>query len=43
MLTLFTALRFIERKDGAFHLTHTAREHLVKSSLFYWALLCRTQ
>src|SRR5437016_6020947 len=32
MLTLFTAMGFLERKDEVFRLTTLAREHLVKSS-----------
>jgi predicted O-methyltransferase YrrM len=35
MLTLFTALGFLEAKDGVFCLTNLAREHLVKSSPWF--------
>ena len=35
MLTLFAALGLIEEANGAFHLTATGREHLVKSSPFF--------
>lgn len=35
MLTLFTAMRLIEEREGAFQVTATAREHLVKSSPWF--------
>jgi SAM-dependent methyltransferase len=35
MLTLFTALGLIEAREGVFHLTETAREHLVKTSPWF--------
>jgi predicted O-methyltransferase YrrM len=35
MLTLFTAMGLLESRDGVFHLTPTAREHLVKGSLWF--------
>ena len=35
MLTLFTAMGYIENHDGAYHLTTLGREHLVKDSPFY--------
>jgi SAM-dependent methyltransferase len=35
MLTLFTALGLIEARGGVFHLTETAREHLVKTSPWF--------
>ena len=35
MLTLFTALGFVEAKDGVFQATALAREHLVKSSPWF--------
>ena len=34
MLTLLAANGFVENRDGKFHVTATAREHLVKSSPF---------
>jgi hypothetical protein len=34
MLTLFTAMGFLETKGGAFHLTPLAREHLVATSVW---------
>ena len=35
MLTLFTAMRLLESRDGVFHVTQTARDHLVKGSPWY--------
>jgi len=35
MLTLFTAMGFVESKTGVFHVTELAREHLVKGSPWY--------
>lgn len=35
MLTLFTAMGFVESKGGVFHVTELAREHLVKGSPWY--------
>jgi SAM-dependent methyltransferase len=35
MLTLFTAMGYLENRAGIFHLTQLAREHLVKDSPFY--------
>jgi 2-polyprenyl-3-methyl-5-hydroxy-6-metoxy-1,4-benzoquinol methylase len=35
MLTLFTAMGYIENRSGIFHLTPLGREHLVKDSPFY--------
>ena len=35
MLTLFTAMGFVESKAGVFHVTDLAREHLVKGSPWY--------
>jgi hypothetical protein len=35
MLTLFTAMQYIEARDGAFHVTAVAREHLVKRSPWF--------
>ena len=35
MLTLFTALGFVETKDGVFAVTELAREHLVKTSPWF--------
>jgi hypothetical protein len=35
MLTLFSAMGLVERRDGVFHATATAREHLVKGSPWY--------
>ena len=35
MLTLFMALGFVESRDGVFHVTEVAREHLVKSSPWF--------
>ena len=35
MLTLFTAMGFLEKRDEQFHLTPLAREHLVKSSPWF--------
>jgi SAM-dependent methyltransferase len=35
MLTLFTAMGFVESKAGVFHVTSVAREHLVKSSPWF--------
>ena len=35
MLTLFCAMGYIEKKDGAFHLTETAREFLVNDSPWF--------
>jgi len=35
MLTLFTAMGFVESKDGVFHVTEMAREHLVKTSPWF--------
>jgi len=35
MLTLFAAMQFVEAKNGVFHLTPVAREHLVKSSPWF--------
>src|SRR5215207_2425027 len=35
MLTLFTALGFVEPRAGVFHLTEKAREHLVKTSPWF--------
>jgi predicted O-methyltransferase YrrM len=35
MLTLFTAMQFLERRDGVFCVTELAREHLVKNSPWY--------
>jgi len=34
MLTLFTAMELVEARDGMFHVTPLAREHLVKSSVW---------
>ncbi len=34
MLTLFTAMGLLENRDGAFHVTALAREHLIKSSVW---------
>ena len=35
MLTLFAAMGLVEERDGAFHATSTAREHLVKTSPWF--------
>ncbi|MGP8239541.1 MAG: methyltransferase [Limisphaerales bacterium] len=35
MLTLFTAMGLLRRRDGVFHLTEMAREHLVRSSPYF--------
>jgi predicted O-methyltransferase YrrM len=35
MLTLFTAMDFVESRDGVFHVTTLAREHLVKNSPWF--------
>ena len=35
MLTLFTALGFVESREGVFHVTPSAREHLVNSSPWF--------
>jgi SAM-dependent methyltransferase len=35
MLTLFTAMGFVESRAGVFHVTDLAREHLVKSSPWF--------
>jgi hypothetical protein len=35
MLTLFTALGFVEAREGVFHVTAQAREHLVKTSPWF--------
>lgn len=35
MLTLFVAMGFLECRDGVFHLTAVAREHLVRSSPWF--------
>lgn len=35
MLTLFTAMGFLENRAGVFHVTTLAREHLVKGSPFF--------
>jgi hypothetical protein len=35
MLTLFTAMGFVELRAGVFHVTDLAREHLVKSSPWF--------
>ena len=35
MLTLFTAMGLVESKDGIFHVTKLAHEHLVKSSPWF--------
>ncbi|MEO8428307.1 MAG: methyltransferase dimerization domain-containing protein, partial [Verrucomicrobiota bacterium] len=35
MLTLFTAMGFLQRQDAVFSLTQLAREHLVKDSPWY--------
>lgn len=35
MLTLFAAMGFVESKDGVFHVTALAREHLVKNSPWF--------
>ncbi|HUR44594.1 MAG TPA: methyltransferase, partial [Candidatus Saccharimonadales bacterium] len=35
MLTLFTAMGFVERRAGIFHVTQVAREHLVAGSPWY--------
>lgn len=35
MLTLFAAMRLVERRNGVFDLTDLAREHLVKDSPWY--------
>ena len=35
MLTLFAAMEYVQSKDGVFHLTSVAREHLVKSSPWF--------
>src|SRR3954468_9651909 len=35
MLTLFTAMGYIENRSGTFQLTSLAREHLIKDSAFY--------
>ena len=35
MLTLFAAMRFLEERRGAFHLTALAREHLVNTSPWF--------
>jgi SAM-dependent methyltransferase len=35
MLTLFTAMGYIENRAGTFHITQLGREHLVKDSPFY--------
>src|SRR5437773_4186179 len=35
MLTLFTALGFVESREGVFHVTPLAREHLVSSSPWF--------
>jgi hypothetical protein len=35
MLTLFTAMGYLENRAGVFHLTQLAREHLGKDSPFY--------
>src|SRR5260370_12018613 len=35
MLTLFTAMGYLERRGGLFHLTEKAREHLVSDSPWF--------
>jgi 2-polyprenyl-3-methyl-5-hydroxy-6-metoxy-1,4-benzoquinol methylase len=35
MLTLFAAMGYLENREGIFHLTPLAREHLVKDSPYY--------
>jgi predicted O-methyltransferase YrrM len=35
MLTLFASMGFVEERNGVFHLTETAREHLVKGSPWF--------
>jgi len=35
MLTLFAAMRLVEAREGVFHLTPLAREHLVKTSPWF--------
>lgn len=35
MLTLFAAMGFVDERHGVFHLTETAREHLVKGSPWF--------
>lgn len=35
MLTLFAAMGLVEERDGVYHVTATAREHLVKSSPWF--------
>lgn len=35
MLTLFTAMGYIENRGGVFHVTPTGREHLVKDSPYF--------
>jgi 3-hydroxy-5-methyl-1-naphthoate 3-O-methyltransferase len=35
MLTLFAAMKLLEERDGTFHLTMTAREHLVNTSPWF--------
>src|SRR5687767_11629733 len=35
MLTLFAAMGFVDEQDGVFHVTDTAREHLVAGSPWF--------